>query len=124
MNVPPTTLEAIIQETLRRRAGGEQLEDDVVIAAHPALMPQLEMELKKLRLIAGARAEAGAATAEFGDTVIHSQEMSQEDTDSPLAEDRRPGSRYPTMSCSNSWDVADSAKSIWGGTGSTASFQP
>ena len=95
MNVPPTTLESIIQETLRRRAGGEQLEDDVVIAANPELMPQIEVELKKLRLIAGARAEAGAAPAEFGDTVIHSQEMSQEDTDSQLAEDRRPRVEVP-----------------------------
>ncbi len=94
MNVPPTTLESIIQETLRRRAGGEQLEDDVVIAANPELMPQLEVELKKLRLIAGARAEAGAP-AEFGDTVTHRQEMSQEDTDSQFVEDRRPRVEIP-----------------------------
>ena len=60
MNQPPTTLELIIQETLRRRAAGERLKDNAVIAAHPELMPLLEIELKKLRLIAGARAEAGA----------------------------------------------------------------
>ena len=61
MNQPPTTLELIIQETLRRRAAGERLADNAVIAAHPELMPLLETELKKLRLIAGARAEIEAA---------------------------------------------------------------
>ena len=39
----------VIQDCFRRRTAGEQLPDDVLLAAHPELLPELASELDKLR---------------------------------------------------------------------------
>jgi serine/threonine protein kinase len=45
----------IVADCLRRRAAGEKLEDDELLAGHAELMPQLAVELRRLRLIAPER---------------------------------------------------------------------
>lgn len=45
----------VIDDCLVQRAGGQSLSDSSVIARHPELMPELAEELKRIRLIAGAR---------------------------------------------------------------------
>jgi len=47
-----------VADAQRRRAAGEDLSDDALIAEHPDLMPELEQELRKLRMIEAAREEA------------------------------------------------------------------
>jgi serine/threonine protein kinase len=49
---------AVLEDCLTRRAAGEAVSDESLIAAHPELMPELADELRKLRLIAGARERA------------------------------------------------------------------
>jgi Protein kinase domain len=48
----------VINDCLQRRATGETIADDVLIAIHPELMPELNEELRKLRLNAAARENA------------------------------------------------------------------
>ncbi|HJN67348.1 MAG TPA: bifunctional serine/threonine-protein kinase/formylglycine-generating enzyme family protein [Pirellulales bacterium] len=87
MNQSPTTIESIIQNVLRRRADGERIDDEAIINAHPELMPRLGIELKKLQLIAGARDQAAGPARADDETINRSEEMDQEETDAPPAED-------------------------------------
>src|SRR3954465_4261006 len=62
-------LRNVVDDCLRRRAAGEHLPDEVIIAANPVLMPALGDELRKLRLIAAA-CDRAQQTAGLGpDTV-------------------------------------------------------
>ena len=51
-------LQAVIVEFCRRRADGEEVSDESLIAAHPELMPALGQELRKLKIIDAARHQA------------------------------------------------------------------
>lgn len=53
----------VVEETRRRRSGGEPISDDNITSANPDLMPELKDELKKLALIEAARNEADRTTA-------------------------------------------------------------
>ena len=46
---------AVLDNRLKRREAGEPESDEDLIAAHPYLMPLLGEELRKLRIVAGAR---------------------------------------------------------------------
>lgn len=50
----------VLADCQRRRAAGEAVSDEALMAAHPELMPLLGEELRKLRIIAGARERANA----------------------------------------------------------------
>jgi tRNA A-37 threonylcarbamoyl transferase component Bud32 len=56
---------------MTRRAAGEAVSDESLIAAHPELMPELGEELRKLRLIAGARERADQLRRGESDTRSH-----------------------------------------------------
>jgi tetratricopeptide (TPR) repeat protein len=59
----------VINDCLQRRAAGEAIADDALIAAHPELVPHLGEELRKLRIIAAARGQAAVgaiSNAVFG----------------------------------------------------------
>ena len=45
----------VIDECLVQRASGQLITDAALVARHPELMPELDEELKRVRLIAGAR---------------------------------------------------------------------
>jgi hypothetical protein len=45
----------VIEDCLRRRAVGEGVSDESLIASHPDLMPELGEELRKLRIIGAAK---------------------------------------------------------------------
>lgn len=63
----------VVEDRLRRRTDGESLSDELLIESHPDLMPELSIELSKLRLIEAARQQAkhvkdcnqGATTKDF-----------------------------------------------------------
>jgi len=55
-------IQALVEECLRTQAAGEVVSDQTVIDSHPALMPELGQELKKLRLIGAARGALDADT--------------------------------------------------------------
>lgn len=57
-------VEEIVATCRRRRAAGESLADDDVIAAHPDLMPELGEALRRLSLIAAARRDAAEGARE------------------------------------------------------------
>ncbi len=62
----------VLDDCLRRRSSGEDVDDEALIAAHPDLMPKLGDELRKLRIIAGARARAkGPSEADNAPTIEH-----------------------------------------------------
>jgi serine/threonine protein kinase len=77
---------AVIDDCLRRRAGGDAIADDALIAAHPEVMPDLGQELRKLRMIAGARAMA----AEPIDPAVETRSHRDSDTGSGHLEVRCP----------------------------------
>lgn len=52
----------VIDECLQRRAAGEPLPDDELLASHPELGEELAEELRKLRLVAAARLKAEGGT--------------------------------------------------------------
>src|SRR5437763_1497657 len=52
-------IEKVITEVIRRREGGEQVDDMGVIVAHPELMPELALRLAVLHSIEEARRAAG-----------------------------------------------------------------
>lgn len=60
---PPSSshVEAVVRQYLQQRANGEAVDHQQLLAAHAALMPELERELSKARLIADARQKASAA---------------------------------------------------------------
>src|SRR5262249_53698779 len=49
---------ALAQQCALRRASGESISDQSILAAHPQLMPELAEELARLKLIAQARQNA------------------------------------------------------------------
>lgn len=53
-------LQAIIRECIHRRAAGQPVDFDQVIASHDDLMPELKSELRKLDVIAGALRRAAS----------------------------------------------------------------
>jgi serine/threonine protein kinase len=48
----------VVEDCGRRRAGGEEVSDETLLARHRELMPELAEELRKLRLIENARQQA------------------------------------------------------------------
>jgi len=52
-------VQKILDEVLRRRAAGEALPDEAVIASHGELMPELAERLKALKLIEDAGRQVG-----------------------------------------------------------------
>ena len=57
----------VVKDCLRRRAAGEAVSDESLIAAHSELMPELGEELKKLQLIGMARQQADQADTDQWD---------------------------------------------------------
>jgi serine/threonine protein kinase len=55
-----TCVRQAVAEFLYRRADGDPVAEEAVVAAHPELMPELGEELRRLRLIAAAREQAAA----------------------------------------------------------------
>jgi WD40 repeat protein len=51
-------LRHLINDCLRRRAAGQEVSDQSLLEAHPDLMPELERELRNLRLIQEAQRQA------------------------------------------------------------------
>lgn len=51
-------VQQVVAECLQRRSSGEDLSDELVIASHRDLMPELGQALRKLRLVAQARRRA------------------------------------------------------------------
>lgn len=49
----------VLAECIRRRSSGEMLPDESIIASHTELLPELEVELRKLRLVEHAHRVAG-----------------------------------------------------------------
>src|SRR4051794_30182321 len=62
---------AIVNECRRRRAQGDQVTDDAIIAAYQDLMPELAEELRKRRVIEAAREKAFSPGSDVGATVEH-----------------------------------------------------
>jgi tetratricopeptide (TPR) repeat protein len=87
-------LRAVIDDCLRRRAAGEALADDALIAAHPELMPELGDELRKLRLIAAAHEREAEPTS--GDIETRSHHDSDTGSRSGHLEIRCPNCHAPT----------------------------
>ena len=56
--VNTSRLREVVSEAIRRRAVGDEILDEQIIADHPDLMPDLADELRKLRLVESARHEA------------------------------------------------------------------
>ncbi|MEX0613717.1 MAG: protein kinase [Pirellulales bacterium] len=75
----------------RRRAEGDDVTDEAIIAAHPELMPELGEEMRKLRIIAAARARAAAPSDSDGNPTIEH---------TPTRKDSR-GLRIRCPHCSN-----------------------
>lgn len=61
----------LVEDCLRRRIAGETLPDDSILSANPDLLPELEVELRKLAVIQEAerivRVESSPARGESGD---------------------------------------------------------
>lgn len=64
-------IRAFIDDVVTRRAAGESLSDNSLIDAHPELMPELEAELLKLKLIGAARERADLSSGDGVVTVDH-----------------------------------------------------
>jgi WD40 repeat protein/tRNA A-37 threonylcarbamoyl transferase component Bud32 len=74
-------IDAVMVDVLRRRASGEELSDEAILAAHGDLFPELSDSLRKLRVIHAAQHRARRLLAEdevsdgagllddFGDTI-------------------------------------------------------
>lgn len=58
-------IQQLIGDCIRRRSAGEDVSDDDLIASHTELLPELEHELRKLRLVERARRRA-ESTATLG----------------------------------------------------------
>ncbi len=71
-------LQAVIDDCRCRRLAGDVVSDEMLIAAHPELMPELAEELRKLRLIATARERVAKAT----DTEVATRSRHKSDTGS------------------------------------------
>ncbi len=59
----------VVADCLRRRSAGEEVSDESLIEAHPELMPELAAELRKLRAVAGARAQIEQSESDNADTL-------------------------------------------------------
>jgi tetratricopeptide (TPR) repeat protein len=56
----------VLEECIRRRSSGEALSDEQIVASHTELMPELGLELRKLRLVERARRQAAEPVSEAG----------------------------------------------------------
>jgi ribosomal protein S27E len=63
-------IQTVLNEQLRLRAAGEAMPDVSLMAAHPELMPELGEELRKVRIIAGARENAFAPAEHDGEQTV------------------------------------------------------
>ncbi len=66
-------IEQVVAECIHRRSSGERLPDDVVIASHADLMPELGVELRKLRLVELARRDAKQDDTRPETVVLHTE---------------------------------------------------
>ena len=56
-------IQQILKETIQRRASGEELSDEAVLANHPDLADMLREKLQQLALLEGARQQAESEQA-------------------------------------------------------------
>lgn len=57
----------VVDETIQRRARGEDVSDDALCREHPTLLPELATELRKLGLISRARMQAQQSDPTYDD---------------------------------------------------------
>ena len=61
----------VINDCLRRRAAGDKIDDEELLAAYPDLLPGLQVELNRLRLIVTARERAAQPIGSEVETRSH-----------------------------------------------------
>lgn len=89
-NERQSRIHEILLAAERRRAAGETLADESLLAAHPELMPELAQELEKLRRISRALDEAEAARYEQALARMDRQWSEEQSTEEPGANAAKP----------------------------------
>src|SRR4051794_17532162 len=83
---------SVINNCIQQRAAGQAITDEMLISAHPHLLPELGEELRKLQLIAADREHDGIR----GDsTVTRSHHQSNTSSGSGQLEVRCPSCHVP-----------------------------